>query len=238
MSEKIIEIRAIAKPSDRYMRVTAGDGIEYLVFDKSIHPHLEQRNEDGTYKLLGTKIDADIELDVEKKDKSGTYNLIRSITVEGKVIGGKERRGFAPSRGRDEDRTDIRSALITIKDLWVSGKLKDENPLVTWLLAELLVIATGKREAKGETTKTDNTDKTIDQQQGKKRASGPASGKALALLPGETERVRGFFDWLGEHDILDPRLFLEVDYGIPQGEALSDKKVVALFRTIKTKMGW
>lgn len=104
------------------------------------------------------------------------------------------------------------------------------------LTSEAKVIHQKIKEAKGE---KDNTDtKTPDKQQGKEQATGPVSGEALELLPGETERVKGFLEELMEHGINAPRVFLEVEYAIPQDESLSDKKCEALYKTIKTKMKW
>jgi len=218
MIPKKIEIRGTGKPTEDLMTVSEPDGTRYLVFDKSIFPHLE----------LGKIIDAEVELDVKKKSGEGTYNRIISITVEGKEIGGKKRGGFPLIRGRDEDRTDHRSGLITVKDLWLGGKLKDDNPLVTWLLAELLVIATGKKEVK-DATKTNIKSKS---------ASGQTGGMALELLPGETERARNFLNVLVSKGIPYPRLYLEAEYGLPQDKALSDKECVALYSKIKKKAGW
>jgi len=82
--KKTIEIRGLGKPSDDLMTVTEPDGTRYLVFDKAIFPYIE----------IGKTLEADVELDVEKKDKSGTYNFIRSITIGGEVIGGKPKAPF------------------------------------------------------------------------------------------------------------------------------------------------
>lgn len=221
MAEKI-EIRGVGRPSDNLMTISNPEGERFLVFDKEIYPHLE----------LGKIVELDIKRDVPKKSGDGTYNLVNSITVDGNVIGGKQRK-YTPSRGRDEDRTDIRSALITIKDLWLGGKLKDDNPLVTWLLAELLVIASGKRRVKGETTKTTKNDKTDNQPQDEGEGAGQDSNEG-----DESERVQGFLKYLEKHDISKPRLFLAVEYHIPQDEKLTPKKCEALYQTIRKDKKW
>lgn len=217
MTEKL-EIRGVGKPSDDLMTISNPEGERFLVFDRAIFPHLE----------IGKIVELEVKRDIAKKSGDGTYNAIQSITVDGKVIGGKKRGGYTP-RGRDEDRTDHRSALITIKDLWLGGKLKDDNYLVTWLLAELLVIATDKKESKSETTKThkggqETQTELIDK---------PDSGEAT-----DEERVSGFFKYLEKHDIKDVKLWLNVEYGIDPAGTLTPKKCEALYKAIKKDKGW
>lgn len=225
MAEKM-EIRGIGHPTDTMMTVENPEGERFLVFDKEIFPHLE----------LGKIVELEVKRDIAKKSGDGTYNLIQSITVDGKVIGGKKRSGFT-SRGRDEDRTDRRSNLITIKDIWIAGKIKDTNPLVIWLLAELLVGATGKKEAKGETNKT-NTEAT-DRQQGKERTPGQDSGGALEVLP-EKMTAGELFSWIISKDktIKAPRVWLEVEYKVSHEEVLTIEKCHELYRQIRKDKGW
>ena len=223
MTEKI-EIRGIGHPTDTMMTVENPGGERFLVFDKEIFPHLE----------LGKIVELEVKRDVAKKSGDGTYNLINSITVDGKVIGGKKKGGYAP-RGRDEDRTDIRSALITIKDLWLGGKLKDDNPLVTWLLAELLVIASGKKEAKGETTKTSKDSKVDNQSQDEGKGARQDSNEGE---PTEPKTVSEFLTYLISHHKKAPRTYLEVEYNVPSNETLTIEKCQELYNQIKKDKGW
>ncbi len=223
MTEKL-EIRGIGHPTDTMMTVENPEGERFLVFDKEIFPHLE----------LGKIVESEVKRDVAKKSGDGTYNLINSITVDGKVIGGKKKSGYAP-RGRDEDRTDIRSAIITIKDLWLGGKLKDDNPLVTWLLAELLVIASGKKEAKGETTKTSKDSKVDNKPEDEGKGSRQDSDESE---PPKT--VGGLFTWIMSKDknITSPRAWLEAEYDVSHEEVLTIKKLRELYAKIKKDKGW
>lgn len=198
-----IEIRGIGHPTDTMMTIESPEGERFLVFDKDIFPHLQ----------MGTVVELEIKRDVAKKSGDGTYNLIKSVTIDGKVIGGKKRSGYA-SRGRDEDRTDRRNNLITIKDLWIAGKIKVTNPLVTWLLAELLVGATGKKEAKGETTNRQDGGETTN---------------------GEPATVGAFLTWLTNQGIKAPRAWLEVEHGVPSGDVLTLKKCQELYKVMGDK---
>jgi len=226
MAEKI-EIRGIGHPSDTMMTISDPEDTRYLVFDKAIFPHLElgkiiQLTDDG------------LQMNVPKKSGEGTYNLIKSILVDGKKIGSEKRRGYTP-RGRDEDRTDRRNAIITIKDIWLSGKIKDDNPLVTWLLAELLVIAMGKKEAKGEATKTSKDSKVSNQSQDKGEDSGQNSDEM------EPPKTAGeLFTWIMKRDknIKAPRAWLEANYEVSHGEILTIEKIRKLYAKIKKDKGW
>ena len=120
-------------------------------------------------------------------------------------------------------------AMITIKDLWLGGKLKDSNPLVVWLLAELLVIATGKKEAKGETTKTDKGGQEAQSELTDRQDSGEA-----IKTPGE------LLNWIMKQDpnIKAPRVWVQTEFGLDDKVVLTDKKVMELHKTIREKMGW
>jgi len=103
MTEKL-EIRGLSKPSDDLMTITNPDGERFLVFDKKIYPHLE----------LGKIVELEIKRSIPKKSGEGTYNLIRNITVDGQVIGGKTTTGGRQFAGRDEDRTDQRTFVMEV----------------------------------------------------------------------------------------------------------------------------
>ncbi len=209
MTEQM-EIRGTDKPSDSLMVVTNPEGERFLVFDKLIFPHLE----------LGKIVELETKRDIPKKSGDGVYNAVKSITIDGKVIGGKDRKGYAP-RGRDEDRTDIRSAQITIKDLWLAGKIRDNNPLVTWLLAELLVIATGKKETKGETSKDNLSNQ---------------GAQAKLEQDSEAPKTAGeFLNWIMKRNpnIKAPRVWLQAEYGVTDKEILTTERIKELYDKIK-----
>lgn len=218
-----IEIQAVADV------VTSKGGREYFTFEDNTQKRyvcfIPKLNH---FIQVGSSIEADITPGKTPQDSP----RLDMIYVNGKPVVAveKKRSGYAP-RGRDEDRTDHRSALITIKDLWLGGKLKDDNPLVTWLLAELLVIATGKKEAKSETTKDNKGDKETQTELTDRQDS-------RETTESDAERVEGFLKYLKEHGKKDPRLWLDVEYGIPQDTTLTLAKCEILYKTIKTKEKW
>lgn len=149
-----------------------------------------------------------------------------------------------PSRsGSTNDSIESQVAFKGMVELWIADKLGDKakETTVNWAMARIDlpgVIVTKIEEAKSEkTTKTTSKSKTTDQPEDKERTSGSPSGEALELLPGESERVKGFLAQLTQHGKKDPRLFLEVEYGIPQDEALTEKRCETLYKTINKK-GW
>ncbi len=122
-------------------------------------------------------------------------------------------------------------AQVAIKEIgenWRAGKLKDDDLLVVgyliWLIDKL-----NYKEAEGEiktaqTIKTANTDgqTQVDDE----------------VVADETDRVSGFLKYLENHGIKDDRLWLEVEYGVPQDKVLTAKRCVQLYREIRKKEGW
>lgn len=235
MEEKTIEIRGIGHPTDDLMTVSDPNNIRYLVFDKAIFPHL------GLGKIIQLTDDS-LQMDIPKKSGDGTYNVIKSILVEGKKIGGKARKGYAP-RNRDEDRTDRRNAIITIKDIWLGGKIKDDNPLVTWMLAELLVIATVKKEAKSESTQSDKDSKVDNQPKDKGEGSGQGSNEVGATESQEVKTLSNLLNWLLTNGasindgkpIKNPRQWLRNKFSIPDREVITNTKAIAYYKTLTAK---
>ena len=129
---------------------------------------------------------------------------------------------FTP-KGRDEDRTDHRNAIITVKDLWLGGKLNDANPLVTWLLAELLIIATGEKRAKVEIVSV------IEK----------ATPK-VAIVEEEPKNAKELLNWIIFKDpaIKMPRTWLNENFAVDSKTVLNPEKVKELYEAIKIGMGW
>ena len=134
----------------------------------------------------------------------------------------KEHRQASPTplRGRDEDRTDRRNALITTKDLWLGGKIKDDNPLVTWLLAELLIIATGEKktkviEAKPTVIQTKEPEPKI-----------KTAGEVLKWITSKDPSIKAPRTWLSENFAVDPKAIL------------TQEKVQELYKAVKAGMNW
>ena len=124
------------------LRFNADDGLQYETFKQSLFSYIQ----------LDSELDADTELHITQADSGQQYvhwRVVQLYGEDGKPL--YSAKTPQKSFGRDEDRTDRRNAIITIKDLWVAGLIKHPNPLTTWLLAELTILTTeGGKDAKSK----------------------------------------------------------------------------------------
>lgn len=147
------------------------------------------------------------------------------------------------------ERNDSIEAQVAFKgmvELIIAGKpLKDNEykATINWAMARIdlpTVIVTKVEEAKSETTKADNDSEATNQQQGEERTTGPTSGEALELQPEEVTNAGALFSWIMSKDknIKAPRVWAQTEFGLSDKKVITDEVAVALFKTIKQKMGW
>ncbi len=133
------------------------------------------------------------------------------------------------------DRNDSIEAQVAFKgmvELLIADKLDEDetNATISWAMVRLDLpskIMITIEGAKGETTK-DTKDNQKTQGEPTDRQDGGE----------ETERVSGFLKYLENHDIKDTRLFLKVEYHIPEDEKLTEKKCEELYKQIRKDKQW
>lgn len=257
--EKYITVKeatAKAKDDNEWVELIDQEGKTHRVFSSLQNSEGEWLHFEKEIDILKGEIDdgsiVGLALKLTKEKKGKFWNIIAMEIVKDEF----KKQAMAEVEDSREDsieaqtsqkggieilKTLIEQALLTDKEIQKCKEYAMSS--VEWAMARLnlpSVIVTKIEEAKSETTKANNKSETTDQQPSKERTTGQVSREALELLPGETERVRKFFDWIMSKDknIKEARLWLTVEYGIPKGEALSDAQCEALYKTIKTKMKW
>jgi len=135
-----------------------------------------------------------------------------------------------------EERIESIEAQVAFKgmvELLLADKLDkvQADATIGWAMERISLpsVIIDKIEEVKDATKTNSKNKPT---------SGQTGGVALELLPGETERVRNFLKALVKQGIPDPRLYLEVEYGLPQNKALLYEKCVELYPKIRKREGW
>jgi len=173
--------------------------------------------------------------DFKPPGKDTTYPFVADFEVVKDILVARAAEKVqAQAKDSREDSIEAQVAFKGMVELLIAGKLDEDeaNATIGWAMERIdipRVIVDKIEEAKSETTK----DKADNQPE-----AGPTSREALELLPEETERVEGFLKYLEEHGKKDPRLWLDVEYGIPQDTTLTPKKCELLYKAIKTKEKW
>jgi len=135
-----------------------------------------------------------------------------------------------------EDSIESQVAFKGMVELWIADKLGDKakEATVNWAMARINLpsVIMGKiEEAKSETAQDNTSDK---------EAQGELADRqdSRETTESDAERVNGFLKYLEEHGKKDPRLWLDVEYGIPQDTILTPKKCELLYKAIKNKEKW
>ena len=111
----------------KVLRFSADNGLQFETFKASLFPYIQ----------LGQPIDADTELRITTTEQGTQYPHWRIVQLykEGKPISSEK--GQQQYKGRDENRTDIRAAILEIGQDYRAGLLKADNPRViayyTWI---------------------------------------------------------------------------------------------------------
>lgn len=178
---------------------------------------------------IGKAIKLKVELFKDKYPFVADFEVVKDI-----LVAQATEKAQTQAKDSREDSIEAQVAFKGMVELLIADKLTKEEVKATirWAMERInlpTVIVTKIEEAKSETRK----DKTDNQPE-----TGQPSREALELLPEEIERVEGFLKYLEEHGKKDPRLWLDVEYGIPQDTMLTPKKCEILYKTIKTKEKW
>jgi len=96
----------------------------YGVWSKSLYEYIKK----------DVVIDCEVEVKTsEKKDPDGNPYVTRKVTqifVDGKPVKTPTKSSEGKWRGRNEDRTDARTAVMEIGEDWRAGKIKDDDILI------------------------------------------------------------------------------------------------------------
>jgi len=104
----------------RVLRFNAEDGLQYETYKQSLFPYI----------AVDAELDADCELRITKGSRGQPYPHWRIVQLYDK--GGKPLASTKPERqfGRDQDRTDFRTAILETGENYRAGLWKDKDPEV------------------------------------------------------------------------------------------------------------
>lgn len=216
--EKIITVKsteqAMAKNNTPYLKVTSQDDKTYSIFDQ------------GLWNLFGEGLA--VKLGLEKK--GNFWNVMSAESIEQAIEEVSKIGARAPITR--EASIEQQVAIKEIGECWRIGKLKDNDPLVVgyllWLIDRL-----NYEEAKSETTKDNKGDKETQGELADRQDS-------RETTDGTVKNAGELFGWIMSKDpsIKAPRLWVQTEFGLSDKEVLTDKKAMALYKTIKQKMSW
>ena len=115
----------------KVLRVNAEDGLQYETYKQSLFPYI----------AVDAELDADCELHITEGKEGQQYPHWRIVQLYDKE--GKPLASMKPERqyGRDEDRTDFRTAILETGENYRAGLWKDKDPEViayrAWIYTEL-----------------------------------------------------------------------------------------------------
>lgn len=122
---KNLKIKTVGQPTKfgehgEKVSFSCEDGLSYECFSKTMFEYFK----------AGEEIDADTELRIVtgKDNQEYPHWVVTQIYINGKPIS-KSRPTFASAK-RDEDRTDTRTAVMSITELWKVGVIKESDGLV------------------------------------------------------------------------------------------------------------
>lgn len=122
---KQLKVKTVGKPTTfgehgEKVAFSCEDGLSYESFSKTLFEYIK----------AGAEFDADTELRIAtgKDNKEYPHWVVTQIYIDGQPVA-KAKAPFTGSK-RDEDRTDTRTAVMSITELWKGGTIKESDGLV------------------------------------------------------------------------------------------------------------
>lgn len=123
---KSLKVKTVGQPTTfgehgEKLAFSCEDGLSYECFSKTMFEHIK----------VGAELDADTELRIVtgKDNQEYPHWVVTQLYVAGQPIK-KAKAPYSGGNKRDEDRTDTRTAVMSITELWKAGTIKESDGLV------------------------------------------------------------------------------------------------------------
>jgi len=172
------------------------DGLGYEAWGDELVAHIEAS--------VGVEMDAEVTLAPDKRNEGQTINKITQIWVKGVPVRSVSSRGPGGSTPEDRASNENRTRAQVISDLWIAGKIGDDDPFVKWLKGWLSAqppVAQPQQTAKpAESTATKHQPTAP-----ASAATAPPSEPAPPPAPSTASKVHPVAEWVAitEADVPD-----------------------------------